>query len=205
MSGTKALRWILLWILIGVKTQMVEAAEEEIPIRRETERMLETALVPRVGNIARRRRPGGFQRRLLSHSVKGTTGESALTLPPLLISRVRSFLFSSWTLLTGGLRDKKTTSTSSMSSPWRLQSIQRQLRVLSKPLAHWPSCRRQSRDSLPGATPDPHRPCSAGVAVLHWLVSVEGTGGDGLPNAETKFVGPGQGACGESAGICNYD
>ena len=26
-----------------------------------------------------------------------------------------------------------------------------------------------------------------------------------VPNAETKFVGPGEGACGESAGRCNND
>ena len=43
MSGMKALRWIVLWILIGVRMQMVEVAEEEIPARREMERMLETA------------------------------------------------------------------------------------------------------------------------------------------------------------------
>ena len=39
----KALRWILLWILIGVRMQMVEAAQKEIPTRREMERMLVTA------------------------------------------------------------------------------------------------------------------------------------------------------------------
>ena len=56
MSRMKALRWILMWILIGVRLQMVEAAEEEIPARREMERALETALVPRVGNMARWRK-----------------------------------------------------------------------------------------------------------------------------------------------------
>ena len=46
MSGMKALRWILLWTLICVRMQMVEVEEEEeIPVRREMERMLETALV----------------------------------------------------------------------------------------------------------------------------------------------------------------
>ena len=53
VGGMKALRWILLWILIGVKMHMVEAVEKEIPARQEMERMLETALVPRVGNTAR--------------------------------------------------------------------------------------------------------------------------------------------------------
>ena len=38
----KAPRWILVWILIGVRVQMVEAAVEEIPARREMERVLET-------------------------------------------------------------------------------------------------------------------------------------------------------------------
>ena len=51
VGGIKAQRWILWWILIGVKMHMVEAVEEEIPARQEMERMLETALVPRVGNI----------------------------------------------------------------------------------------------------------------------------------------------------------
>ena len=45
-----------MWILIGVRMQMVEAAEEEITARRQIVRMLETALVPRVGNMARWRR-----------------------------------------------------------------------------------------------------------------------------------------------------
>ena len=39
-----------------VRMQMVEAAEEEIPARREMERMLETAPVPRIGNMAKWRR-----------------------------------------------------------------------------------------------------------------------------------------------------
>ena len=29
---TKALRWVLLWILLGIKMQMVEAAEEKVPV-----------------------------------------------------------------------------------------------------------------------------------------------------------------------------
>ena len=41
VGGMQALRWILLWILIGVRMQTVEAAEEEIQARREMERMLE--------------------------------------------------------------------------------------------------------------------------------------------------------------------
>ena len=53
MGGMKALRWILLWILIGVKMQMVEGVEEEIPASQEMERKLETAVVPRVRNMAR--------------------------------------------------------------------------------------------------------------------------------------------------------
>ena len=69
------------------------------------------------------------------------------------------FPFSSWTLLTGGLRGKTTTSTSSASSPWRPQStsslkrILHRLRVHSIPLARWPICKRQSEDSLPDAAP----------------------------------------------------
>ena len=50
VGGTKALRWVLLWILLGVKKQMVEALEEEIPANQETDRMLETARVHRVGH-----------------------------------------------------------------------------------------------------------------------------------------------------------
>ena len=56
VGGRKALRWILLWIPICVRMQMVEAAEEEIPARREMERMLEKAPVPCLGNIAKWRR-----------------------------------------------------------------------------------------------------------------------------------------------------
>ena len=41
------------WNLIGVKMQMVEAVEEEIPAHQETEHMLETDPVPPVGNMAR--------------------------------------------------------------------------------------------------------------------------------------------------------
>ena len=48
--------------LIGVRMQMVEAAEEEIPARREMERMLVTVLVPRVGNMARWRRMESFDK-----------------------------------------------------------------------------------------------------------------------------------------------
>ena len=50
VGGTKALRWGLLWILLGVKKEMVEALEEEIPAHQETDCVLETALVPSVGN-----------------------------------------------------------------------------------------------------------------------------------------------------------
>ena len=60
VGGTKALPWILLWILIGVRVQVVEADEEEIPARREMDRMLETARVPRVGNMATYRRMESF-------------------------------------------------------------------------------------------------------------------------------------------------
>ena len=62
MGGMKALRWILLWILIGVRMQMVEAEGEKIPARREMERMLETAPVPRVGNMAKWRRMESFDK-----------------------------------------------------------------------------------------------------------------------------------------------
>ena len=50
VGGVRAPRWLLLRILIGVKMQMVEAVAEEIPARQEMKRMLETALVPCVGN-----------------------------------------------------------------------------------------------------------------------------------------------------------
>ena len=53
---TKAPRWVLLWILLGIKMHMVEAAEEEISTRQETECMLETAPVPRAGNEIRWKR-----------------------------------------------------------------------------------------------------------------------------------------------------
>ena len=43
----------LLWILLSVKKQMVEALEEEIPAHQETDCVLETALVPSVGNEIR--------------------------------------------------------------------------------------------------------------------------------------------------------
>ena len=68
VGGMKALRWILLWILIGIKMQMVEAVEKEIPARQEMERMLETALVHRVGNMARWRMMG-----LLKKTTRGRT------------------------------------------------------------------------------------------------------------------------------------
>ena len=53
LGGTKALQWILLWILLGAKMQMVEALEEKIPAHPETECMLVTALVSRVRNEIR--------------------------------------------------------------------------------------------------------------------------------------------------------
>ena len=49
VGGMKALRWIFVWILTGARMQLVDAAEEQIPARREMERMLETAPAPRVG------------------------------------------------------------------------------------------------------------------------------------------------------------
>ena len=42
VGSTKALRWALLWILLGVKMQTVEALEEEIPAHQETDCMLVT-------------------------------------------------------------------------------------------------------------------------------------------------------------------
>ena len=50
---TEALRLVLLWILLGIKMQMVEAAEEEISTRQETDWMLETAPFHRAGNEIR--------------------------------------------------------------------------------------------------------------------------------------------------------
>ena len=58
VGGMKALRWILLWILIGVMMKMVDALEEEIPGSKEMERMLETALVPRAGNVEKKKNVG---------------------------------------------------------------------------------------------------------------------------------------------------
>ena len=55
MSVVKVLRLILLWILIGVKMQMVEAAEEEIPARQEMVILFETPLVPRLREVIRAR------------------------------------------------------------------------------------------------------------------------------------------------------
>ena len=48
MSGLKVIRWILLWILVGVKTRMVEAAEEEISARQEMVLRIETLLAFRL-------------------------------------------------------------------------------------------------------------------------------------------------------------
>ena len=53
VGGTKALRWGLLWILLRVKKEMLEALEEEIPAHQEKDCVLETALVPSVGNEMR--------------------------------------------------------------------------------------------------------------------------------------------------------
>ena len=52
VSVTKALRSVLLWILLGIK-MLVEAAEEEISTRQETDCMLEKVPAPRVGNEIR--------------------------------------------------------------------------------------------------------------------------------------------------------
>ena len=53
---TKALRWDLLWILLGTKMQMVEAAGEEISTRQETDCKLEKVSVFRAGNEIRWKR-----------------------------------------------------------------------------------------------------------------------------------------------------
>ena len=44
MSGLKVIQWILLWLLVGVKTRMVEEAEEEISARQEMVLRIETLL-----------------------------------------------------------------------------------------------------------------------------------------------------------------
>ena len=64
MSVVKVLRLILLWILIGVKMQMVEAAEEELPARQEMVIFFETPIVPRLreGNRARWKRRNACDR-----------------------------------------------------------------------------------------------------------------------------------------------
>ena len=56
VGGMKALRWIMLWTLLGVHMQTVEALEEGIPARQETDCMLETAPVLRVDNEVRWKR-----------------------------------------------------------------------------------------------------------------------------------------------------
>ena len=56
VGGAKAPRWVLLWILLGVKMQMVEALEEEIPACQETDCRLETARVLHVGSEIRWKR-----------------------------------------------------------------------------------------------------------------------------------------------------
>ena len=53
---TKALRLVLLWILLGTRMQMVTAVEEEISIRQETNRMIEKVHVPLAGGGIRYKR-----------------------------------------------------------------------------------------------------------------------------------------------------
>ena len=48
MSGMKVIRWSLLWILIGVKMRLVEAAEEELSARQEMVLRSETSPAPRL-------------------------------------------------------------------------------------------------------------------------------------------------------------
>ena len=55
MGVTNGLRWVLLWILLDIRMQMVEA-EEEISTRQETDCMLETAPTLRAGNEIRWKR-----------------------------------------------------------------------------------------------------------------------------------------------------
>ena len=52
MSGMKVMRWLLLWILIGVKMRMVEAAEE-ISARQEMVLRSETPVLPRLQEESR--------------------------------------------------------------------------------------------------------------------------------------------------------
>ena len=53
---TKALRWVLLWILLGTRMQMVKTTEEEISTRQETDCVLEKVPVPRAGDEIRWKR-----------------------------------------------------------------------------------------------------------------------------------------------------
>ena len=64
MNGMKVIRWILLWILVGVKTRIVEAAEEEISARQEMVLRAETPLAPRLReeNMARWKRWSACER-----------------------------------------------------------------------------------------------------------------------------------------------
>ena len=67
---------------------------------------------------------------------------------------LHSFPFSSWTLHTGGSerQDNNIHIFDALSST----------SFFSKPLARWPICMRQSQDSLPVASPTPHRRCTQG-------------------------------------------
>ena len=55
MGVAKALRWVLLWIMLGT-TYMVKAVEEEISTRQETDCMLEKVPVLRAGDEIRWKR-----------------------------------------------------------------------------------------------------------------------------------------------------
>ena len=49
LGVTKAPQWVLLWILLGTRMQMVKAVEEEISTRQETDCMPEKVPVPSRG------------------------------------------------------------------------------------------------------------------------------------------------------------
>ena len=56
VGGTKALRLVLLWILLGTRMHIAKAVEEEVSIRQETDCMLQKVPVPRAGDEVRWKR-----------------------------------------------------------------------------------------------------------------------------------------------------
>ena len=110
---------------------------------------------------------GAFQRNLLFRQTGGSTGENGPTCcktsspPPLSRPAVHTFLFSSWILLTGSLKGKTTTFTSSTSSPLaaaayiftRMGPARAQVPRHARPLADLPA----TIERVLARRPDPER------------------------------------------------